>query len=104
MTLNDRFEKNVQDHKDAVKSNVSASGNIEVRGERKQLLDDIILSVEKIEELQRAEKNECTELDRQLQEAREIIHNRVVSRGSSAGQKSRVASTDDALENITPSK
>ena len=54
-TINDRFKKVVADHREAVKINTTASGIIEVRGEREELLDDIILAMDEMEETRRAE-------------------------------------------------
>ena len=54
-TINDRFKKVVADHREAVKINTTASGIIEVKGEREELLDDIILAMDEMEETRRAE-------------------------------------------------
>lgn len=85
-TLNDRFKRIVQDHRDAVKRNVSASGISEVRGEREELLDDVVASIDEFEESRRAERDEQTDLDRRLKAAGENIRNLAVSRSSTADQ------------------
>lgn len=83
-TINDRFKKLVQDHREASQANRAASGIIEVRGEREVLLDDIVLAIDEFEEHRRAERNERTELDRRLQNAGADIRDRASSRASSA--------------------
>lgn len=79
-TLNDRFKKVISDHRLAVRNNAAASGIIEVRGEREQLLDDIVLAMDEWEEKRRSERDARTELDKRLMEAGEEIRSRAVAR------------------------
>lgn len=52
-SINDRFKKLLSDHRTAVTRNLTASGIIEVRGERELLLDDIMLAVDEFDEKHR---------------------------------------------------
>ena len=59
--LSDGFKKIGADHRTAVKHNAAASGIVEVRGERKVFLDDVVLGMDEWDEqisasLQRALK------------------------------------------------
>lgn len=64
--LNDRFKKVIFDHRALTKSNALASSIVEVRGEREQLLDDLILEIDGDEEHRRVDRNEKSEKDRKL--------------------------------------
>lgn len=77
-SLNDRFKKVVADHRTSRRANEAASGIIEIRGEREELLDDIVLAVDEKEEERRTEREERTAMDRRLQGAGEEIRNRAV--------------------------
>ena len=79
-TLNDRFKKVVSDHRLAVRNNAVASGIIEVRGEREDLLDDIVLAMDEWEEKRRSERDARTELDKRLMEAGKEIRSMAVAR------------------------
>lgn len=68
-SLNDRFKKIITDHRTTRRVNETASGTVEIRGELEELLDNIILAVEKKKKERRSEREECTEMDRPLQEA-----------------------------------
>lgn len=65
-TLSDRFKKVFSDHRDAVRRNISASGIIEVRGALEELLNDIMLAIDKNEKQRRTEHDNRTELDGRL--------------------------------------
>ena len=82
-TLSDRFKKIVADHKTETRSNATASGIIEIRGEREILLDDIVLSMNEWSEKRRSEREERTEQDRRLALAGEEIRNMAVGRQAS---------------------
>lgn len=77
-SLNDRYKKIISDHRTATRANLAASGIVEERGEREQLLDDILLIVNENEEERRAERDERTEMDRRLKSAGEQIRNQAV--------------------------
>lgn len=77
-SLNDRYKKVVADHRIARRANEAASGIIEIRGEREELLDDIVLAVDEMEEGRRAEREERNTMDRRLQQAGEEIRNMAV--------------------------
>lgn len=77
-SLNDRYKKIIADHRVARRQNESASGIVEIRGEREELLDDIVLAVDEMEEGRRTEREERTTMDRLLQDAGEEIRNRAV--------------------------
>ena len=65
-TLNDSFKKVISDHRTLSNSNARVSGITEVRGEREQLLDDLILENDEDEEHRRSDRNEKSEKDRKL--------------------------------------
>ena len=65
-TLNDSFKKVISDYRTLSKSNARASGIAEVRGEREQILDDLILEIDEDEEHRRSYRNEKSEKDRKL--------------------------------------
>lgn len=94
-SLSDRFKKLISDHKVSRRINEGSSGIIEVRGEREELLDDIVLAIDDMEEERRNEREERTTMDKRLQEAGEAIRNRAVG---GAGE-----TTETQSEVITPS-
>lgn len=82
--MNCSFKKLVTNHREATKSNTSASGIIEVRGEREILLDDIVLAMNEADETRPVESEERTYLYQRLSAAGEEIRTRSVSRMSSS--------------------
>lgn len=57
-SLNDRLQKLMAHNRTAVSRNISASGIIEVRGEREEILDDIMHTVDKMDDKRREEREE----------------------------------------------
>lgn len=68
----------LSNRRDFVREKMPKLGIIEVRGEREQIIDNIIKVVEEFYELQRAERHESTDLDSRLVVAGEDIWNRAV--------------------------
>lgn len=83
----------VNTHRKTSKSNTAASGIIEVRGERKQLLDDTTLDTDDMEDIRRAKTDGSTELDLRLKRAGEDIQNTAMTRD--AGRNS-----DEEVEGV----
>lgn len=90
--LNDRFKRSLHDHREATKVNSVASGIIELRGERKVLLDGIVQVIDEVEEGWRAERNEQTQLNKRLKEAGENMRNLAVQR---EGRRHHILKTND---------
>lgn len=81
--LNERFKKIVVYHRLAVRHNSVAYGNIEVRGEREVLLDDLVLGMDEVEEKRRAERDKRKVLDTRLRAAAEDMRSNDLSRKGS---------------------
>ena len=86
-TLSDRFKKILSDHRLAARDNAAASGNIEVRGVREVLLDDVVLEIDEWSEQRRVEQDEKTEFDKRLQNAGEEMRDRALNRCSPGKEK-----------------
>lgn len=97
-TLNDRYKNIVSDHREAVKNNATASGIIEVRGEREMLLDDVVLAIDEFEEMNKTERDELTELDKRLRDAGEEIRAQAMRRGR------QESSHSERIDDTSPSE
>ena len=73
----------ISDHRALTKSNARASGITEVRGEREQRLEDLILEIDEDEEHRRADRNEKSEKGRKLLAAGVEIGEKALRRSTS---------------------
>ncbi|PXF43622.1 hypothetical protein BWQ96_06631 [Gracilariopsis chorda] len=80
LTLRDRFTTIVEKRRVEVRGTAAASGIVEKRGQREELLDDVILAMDKEQERKNALINERTEKEKQLIEAGEAIRGKAVTR------------------------
>lgn len=105
--VNDRFTRFIAKRRDAVKENTISSGIIEQYGEKKQILDDVILEMDENAEMLNAEKEKTSEDEKKLDNADEAIRDLALSRRtmSSTLQKkaSDVEGTNGSNESILSS-
>ena len=98
-TLIENLRKFISDHRAPTKSNARASGITEVRGERKQLLYDLILEMDEDEEHRHAERNEKSEKDRKLLAAGVEIREKTLRR--SANEKKDDGVVDFVADSVS---
>ncbi|PXF41520.1 hypothetical protein BWQ96_08776 [Gracilariopsis chorda] len=79
-TLRDRFTTIVEKRRVEVRGTAAASGIVEKRGQREELLDDVILAMDEEQERKNALINERTEKEKQLNDAGEAIRAKAVTR------------------------
>ena len=84
-TVRDRFTTVIEKRKVDVKRTTAASGIVEERGAKEELMDDLIFEMEEHLERKRAEEAERTEKEKQLVEAGEEVRRKALSRLNGQG-------------------
>lgn len=102
--LKDWLKKISQVHREIVARKTTASEIIEMRSEQKQLLNDFVTEIDKLEELRRLKRTKRLDIDHYLYKSGENNRNMDVSRASFTILGSGMTTTGDSLLEDTPSE
>lgn len=91
-------------HEGGVKNNVKASGNVEVVGERKQLLDDLLLAIDEKEKMRRVKRDDFSELNRRILYVGKNIRNTAISHMCSDCKENGITTTAGKVQEKLPSE